>query len=137
MKLTCIRILFILTVMLVFAGCSTFESRVKEAQEEIEVSLKELNYTPRDVVLFKTERRMRKGKTWNQRQMRLHDRGERTWQELHQFFARDANYPFAYVLTVGESESDLEKIRWFEFKLDRVFTVYRLEFVKPQFSQNY
>ena len=69
--------------------------------------------------------------------MRMRDRGERTWPELHQFFAHDANYPFAYVLTVGESESDLEKIRWFEFKLDQVFTVYRLEFVKPQYRQEY
>jgi hypothetical protein len=123
--------------MLIFVGCSTFETRVKKAQEEIEQSLKDLNYTPRDVVLFKTERRLRKGRIWNERQMRMRDRGERTWPELHQFFAHDANYPFAYVLTVGESESDLEKIRWFEFKLDQVFTVYRLEFVKPQYRQEY
>ena len=33
-------------------------------------------------------------------------------------------------MVIGESESDLQKIRWYEFKIDNLYTVYRVEFVR-------
>ncbi len=49
---------------------------------------------------------------------------------LHQFFARDAKYDFDYDLRVGESSTDIESIRWFEFKLDTYYTICRVAFIR-------
>lgn len=118
--------------LVILSGCASFDARVKHAQTKIEESFQTLGYTPRDAIMFRTLPREMKGRRWVERTVRFRDRQDRSWQELHQFFRRNPAYDFDYYLTVGESESDLEKIRWFEFKLDRVFCVYRVEFVRSR-----
>ncbi|NLF38784.1 hypothetical protein GX586_05025 [bacterium] len=111
-------------------GCTTFETRVNQAQVEIENSFMKIGYSPADIIEFDKTPREMKGRSWTERRILFSDHGDRTWSSLHQFFAKDAAYPFDYHIGVGESESDVEKRRSFEFKLDQVFTVYRVEFVK-------
>lgn len=120
--------------LVLLSGCASFDSRVKHAQTRIEESFQTLGYTPRDAIMFRTLPREMKGRRWVERTVRFRDRQDRSWQELHQFFRRNPAYDFDYYLTVGESESDLEKIRWFEFKLDKVFCVYRVEFVRSRLA---
>jgi hypothetical protein len=136
MKLIWIRLMCIMPVLLLCVGCTSFDVQVKNAQKAIETSVKDLEYTPNDVIQFKTIRHNNKGVIWNERVMLLSDREDRTWKELHQYFAHDAEFPFSYELRVGESESDIEKIRWFQFNLDHVYTVYRLEFRRLQVRKN-
>ncbi|MCX7846704.1 MAG: hypothetical protein N2595_01530 [bacterium] len=115
-------------------GCASFDARVKHAQTKIEESFQTLGYTPRDAVMFRTTPREMKGRRWVERTVRFRDKMDRSWQELHQFFRRNPAYDFEYYLTVGESESDVEKIRWFEFKIDQVFCVYRVEFMRSRLA---
>jgi len=136
MKLIWMRLLCIVPLLLICVGCATFEERVKTAQKAIETSVKELGYTPNDVIQFKTTRHNSRGQIWNERVMMLRDLEDRSWKELHQYFKRDAKYPFDYALRVGESESDIEQIRWFQFNLDQAFTVYRLEFRRLHVKTN-
>jgi hypothetical protein len=35
-------------------------------------------------------------------------------------------------MTIGESDSDMQFIRWYEFKLDENYPIYRVEFAQPQ-----
>jgi hypothetical protein len=117
------------------AGCSSFDSRVKEAQTQIEDSFEGLGYQTGDVVEFTSQRRELKDHEWFERRVRFRDRGDRDPAAIHQYFAHDAPYEFEYDLLVGESLSTIQKIRWYEFKIDDVFTVYRVEFVsrvRPQ-----
>ncbi len=116
------------------AGCSSFQSQVKHAQAGIEESFKNIGYTPRDAIEYRSTPREMKDRQWVERTVRFRDRQDRTWPELHQYFRNTAQYDFDYYLTVGESESDLEKIRWFEFKIDQVYCVYRVEFVRSRLA---
>jgi len=117
-----------------FSGCASFQSRVKDAQVSIENSFQDIGYTPRDAITFRATPREMKGRQWVERTVRFRDKQDRTWQELHKFFRNNPKYNFEYYLTVGESESDLEKIRWFEFKIDQLFCIYRVEFVRSRLA---
>ncbi len=129
-KKTVLTPLFITAVLslLFVSGCTTFPGKVKNAQKEIENSFQTLGYSPRDVIDFDTIKRERDGQKWFQRNIVFKDHEDKTWKELHQYFAHDAPYNFDCELAVGESESDIQKIRWFEFKLDKFYTIYRIEF---------
>ncbi len=125
-------ILFFLTAA-ILTGCATpFNERVKEAQAEIEASFKKLGYSPntRDVMKYKVVPRMKRDREWEEKQISFRDHGDRSWVGLHKFFVQDADYNFDYGLRIGDSTSDIEKIRWFEIQLDDVFTIYRIGFVK-------
>ena len=127
----------LLSLLFLISGCASFESKVENAQREILESVDNLGYSPNDVKYFSTKRRERNGKTWNERDMRLRDHEDRSWQELHQYFSREVKYNFDNTLTVGESESDIERIRWFEFKINQFYTIFRLEFKRPQTNPDY
>lgn len=125
----------VLMASAVLVGCASFDDQVREAQEQIEQSFEQLGYGPGDVLEFTSSRRELKGKEWFERNVRFRDRGDREPAMIHQYFAQDAPYEFDYDLRIGESESVVQKIRWYEFKLDEIFTVYRVEFVsrvRPQ-----
>lgn len=124
-----LRFAGIASVILLFCvGCTTFPDKVARAQSEIEASFQQLGYSPSDVALFETFPRERQGNLWYMRHIVFQDRGNKSWPDLRQFFAHEANYSFDFDLAVGESESDIQKVRWFEFKLDTHYTVYRVEF---------
>lgn len=127
-------LLAVCAALVAFSGCSSFQSRVKHAQVSIENSFQNIGYTPRDAISFRSTPREMKGRQWVERTVRFRDRQDRTWQELHQYFRNNPQYDFEYYLTVGESESDLEKIRWFEFKIDQIYCVYRVEFVRSRLA---
>jgi hypothetical protein len=127
----CLAIAAVLSLLL--SSCASFDNRVRVAQKEIEDSFKELGYTTGDVIEFTSTHRELKGRKWFERDVRFRDRGDREPAAIHQYFAHDAPYDFDYDLRVGESESVVQKIRWYEFKLDEIFTIYRIEFVgRPQ-----
>ncbi len=112
-------------------SCTTFNDRVRKAQNGIGRSLEELGYSPVDVVNFRKIPRTMKGRAWDERQVMFRDHEDRSWNELFKYFKYDADYEHdKFDLAVGESATDLETIRWFEFKIDRVFSVYRVGFIR-------
>jgi len=123
----------------VLTGCTTFTARVAEAQKAIEKSFMQLGYGPRDIEPsyipgssnYSSTLHTMRGRTWMERQVRFRDHQDRKGAELTKFFRQDAKFAFEHELTIGDSESDIEKIRWYEFKLDQFYTVYRIEFVRP------
>jgi len=127
------KLISILITATILAGCATpFNERVKKAQAEIETSFKTLGYFPntRDVMKYQVVRKSKKGREWDEKQITFRDHQDRSNMDLHKFFLKDAYYNFDYGLRIGESVSDIEKIRWFEFQLDDVFTIYRIGFVQ-------
>jgi hypothetical protein len=125
------KIIFIFAAIAFLSGCATpFAEHVKTAQTEIEASFQKIGYTPRNVIKYKKVPRVKKDRKWEEKQISFLDLGSRNWKSLHEYFAHDADYSFDCHLTVGESESDIEKVRWFEFNLDKVYTVYRIGFIR-------
>jgi len=107
-----------------------FNERVINAQNEIAKSFSKIGYGPIDAVTSRSVPQQMQGKKWFERQVSFADRGDKEWDQLHHFFARGAEYDFDYDLRVGESSTDLESIRWFEFKLDYYYTICRVAFVR-------
>ncbi len=117
----------------ILAGCATpFNERVDEAQSEIEASFAKLGYSPapQDVMKYKVVPRVKREFKWKEKQISFRDHGDKSWTALHKYFAKDADYDFDYGLRIGDSASDIEQIRWFEFQLDDVYTIYRIGFVR-------
>jgi hypothetical protein len=128
----CISRLLPLTICLGLCACTAFDERVTVSQATIDESFNKIGYTPKDVIDFRTTPRSMKGRTWVERSIRFKDKGDRPLAEITKFFKQDAAYPFEYYMTVGESDSDLQFIRWYEFKLDENYPIYRVEFAQPQ-----
>jgi len=129
--LRCARLAGVVGFVFLLCSCTTFNDRVREAQNKIGRSLEELGYGPVDVVNFRKIPRTMKGRTWDERQVMFRDHEDRSWNELFKYFKYDADYDHEECdLSVGESETDLETIRWFEFKIERVFSVYRVGFIR-------
>ena len=114
------------------AGCTTFAERTKTAQTEIEKSFVKLGYSPsrKDTIEYTSTPRTMRGQTWMERQVRFLDHCDRDGTGLTKFFRKEAGFKFDHDIVIGESESDLQKIRWYEFKIDSLYTVYRVEFVR-------
>ena len=130
-RATCLAVAAVMSLLL--TSCASFDDRVREAQQQIEDSFEELGYSTGDVIEFTSTHRELKGRDWFERDVRFRDHGDRAPAAIHQYFAHEAPYEFDYDLRVGESESVVQKIRWYEFKLDEIFTIYRIEFVgRPQ-----
>lgn len=127
-RISCLLLCSVVLSLFFLTGCTGFSGHVKDAQQEIEQSFQALGYSPRDVINFDTIPQERGEKKWFQRNIVFKDHEDKSWTELHQYFAHDAPYDFDCDLAVGESESDIQKIRWFEFKLDKYYTIYRIEF---------
>jgi len=124
-----ITVCSVLIVML--SACQApFNERVTKAQDEIAASFSRIGYGPADVVTVKSVPQQMQGKKWNERQVAFSDHCDREWDMLHQFFAHDAKYDFDYDLRVGESSTDIESIRWFEFKLDTYYPICRVAFIR-------
>jgi len=127
------KFIIVFLTCVILAGCATpFNERVEKAQTEIEASFAKLGYSPspRDVMKYKIVPRVKKEFKWDEKQISFRDHGDKSWTALHKYFAQDAKYDFDYGLRIGDSESDIEKIRWFEFQLDDVYTIYRIGFVR-------
>jgi len=127
------KFIVIFIVNLILMGCAIpFNDRVKNAQSEIEDSFKKLGYYPnkRDVMKYKVVPRVKREFKWNEKQISFRDNGDKSWTGLHKFFAQDAKFDFDYELRIGDSTSDIEQIRWFEFQLDDIYTIYRIGFVR-------
>jgi hypothetical protein len=84
------------------------------------------------VVEFKSTPHTKKGRSWVERTIRFQDKGDRPLPQITKFFRQDAQYDFEHYMTIGESDSDMQFIRWYEFKLDKTYPIYRIEFVRPQ-----
>jgi len=121
-----------LAVCLGLCACTSFDERVTVSQATIDESFNKIGYTPKDVIDYRTTPRSMKGRTWVERSIRFKDKGDRPLAEITKFFKQDAAYPFEYYMTVGESDSDMQFIRWYEFKLDENYPIYRIEFAQPQ-----
>jgi len=121
-----------LILIVLLSACKTvpFNERVTNAQDEIAASFSRIGYGPADVVSVRKVPQRMQGKKWDERQVSFADHCDREWNRLHQFFAYDAHYNFDYDLTVGESSTDLESIRWFEFKLDTFYPICRVAFIR-------
>lgn len=121
-----------LVFSLALCACTSFSERVATSQASIDESFSKLGYTPKDVVEFKSTPREMKGRTWVERSIRFQNKGDRKLADITRFFQQDAQYPFDYYMTIGESDSDMQFIRWYEFKLDENYPIYRVEFAQPQ-----
>ncbi len=107
-----------------------FNERVTKAQDAIAASFSKIGYGPADVVTVSSIPQQMQGKKWFERQVAFRDHCDKEWDAVHQFFARDAKYDFDYYLTVGESSTDIESIRWYEFKLDEFYPICRVAFIR-------
>jgi hypothetical protein len=126
------RLLWASVAAVLLGACTSFESRVQVAQAQIDESFASLGYTPKDVVEFKSTPHTKKGRSWVERTIRFQDKGDRPLPQITKFFRQDAQYDFEHYMTIGESDSDMQFIRWYEFKLDKTYPIYRIEFVRPQ-----
>ncbi len=127
------KIIIVFIASVILAGCAIpFNERVKEAQTEIEASFQKLGYSPapQDIMKYKIVPRVKRERKWEEKQISFRDNGRMSWTALHKYFAKDAGYNFNYGLRIGDSTSNLEQIRWFEFQLDDVYTIYRIGFVR-------
>ena len=125
------KIIICAAFIVALSACQApFNERVIKAQDEIAVSFTKIGYGPINVISVREVPHQMQGKKWNERQVSFRDQCEKEWSKLHQFFAHDAEYDFDYYLTVGESVTDVESIRWFEFKLDQYYTICRVAFVR-------
>ena len=107
---------FCLFFIAALSACQApFNERVLNAQDEIASSFSKIGYGPIDVISSRSVPQMMQGKKWQERQVSFADRGDKEWNELHQFFRRDAKYDFDYDLRVGGISTDLESVRWVEF----------------------
>lgn len=123
--------IFCLAFIAAISACQApFNERVINAQNEIAASFSKIGYGPMDAVTSRSVPQQMQGKKWFERQVSFADRCDKEWDQLHKFFLRDAKYDFDYDLRVGESSTDLESIRWFEFKLDHYYTICRVAFVR-------
>ncbi len=125
------KLFSILILLLLLSACQApFNERVKKAQDDIAASFGRLGYGPADVVTMNSVPQDMLGKKWEEKQVAFRDHCDRPWGELHQFFAHDAKYDFDYYLLVGESVTDIESIRWFQFKLDEFYPICRVAFIR-------
>ena len=70
--------------------------------------------------------------TWKKKHVRLRDNYKLDWAALHKYFKTEVDYSEkdSLGMRVGEAEADKQKVRSFEFVLDKWCEVYYVEFVR-------
>ncbi len=130
------KILALLAVLLLSGCAATFDQRVKNTQDEIDTAIQNLGYTKSDILLSQMEKTTKTRDdvtyTWQKKHLRLRDNYKLDWAALHKYFKTEVDYSEedALDLRIGEAEADRQKVRSFEYVLDKWCEVYYVEFVR-------
>ena len=130
------KILAILAVILLSGCASTLSERVANTQKEIDLAISALGYTKNDILLSQFEETTKTKDdvtfTWKKKHVRLRDNYKLDWAALHKYFKSEVNYSEedSLDLRIGEAEADKQKVRSFEYVLDKWCEVYYVEFVR-------
>lgn len=126
-----------ITALLLLSGCaSTLQDRVENTQKEIDLAIEALGYGKSDVISSHFEETTKTKDdvtyTWKKKHVRLRDNYKLEWPALHKYLKTEVNYSEedALDLRVGEAEADKQKVRSFEYVLDKWCEVYYVEFVR-------
>ena len=130
------KILAIMAVILLSGCASTLSERVANTQKDIDLAILALGYTKSDILQSQFEETTKtKGDetfTWKKKHVRLRDNYKLDWPALHKYFKTEVDYSEKdhRDLRVGEAEADKQKVRSFEYVLDKWCEVYYVEFVR-------
>ena len=130
------KILAIMAVILLSGCASTLSERVANTQKDIDLAILALGYTKSDILQSQFEETTTtKGDetfTWKKKHVRLRDNYKLDWPALHKYFKTEVDYSEKdhLDLRVGEAEADKQKVRSFEYVLDKWCEVYYVEFVR-------
>ena len=130
------KILAIMAVILLSGCASTLSDRVANTQKEIDLAISALGYTKSDILQSQFEETTKTKDdetfTWKKKHVRLRDNYKLDWPALHKYFKTEADYSEKdhLDLRVGEAEADKQKVRSFEYVLDKWCEVYYVEFVR-------
>ena len=126
-----------ITALRLLSGCaSTLQDRVENTQKEIDLAIEALGYGKSDVISSHFEETTKTKDdvtyTWKKKHVRLRDNYKLEWPALHKYLKTEVNYSEedALDLRVGEAEADKQKVRSFEYVLDKWCEVYYVEFVR-------
>ena len=130
------KILAIMAVILLSGCASTLSNRVANTQKEIDLAISALGYTKSDILQSQFEETTKtkddETSTWKKKHVRLRDNYKLDWAALHKYFKTEVDYSEkdSLGMRVGEAEADKQKVRSFEFVLDKWCEVYYVEFVR-------
>ncbi|MBQ7555071.1 hypothetical protein IJS98_01270 [bacterium] len=130
------KILAIMAVILLSGCASTLSNRVANTQKEIDLAISALGYTKSDILQSQFEETTKtkddETYTWKKIHVRLRDNYKLDWAALHKYFKTEVDYSEkdSLGMRVGEAEADKQKVRSFEFVLDKWCEVYYVEFVR-------
>ena len=105
-------------------------------QKEIDLAIEALGYGKSDIISSHFEETTKTKDdvtyTWKKKHVRLRDNYKLEWPALHKYLKTEVNYSEedALDLRVGEAEADKQKVRSFEYVLDKWCEVYYVEFVR-------
>ena len=130
------KLLSLLAVLLL-SGCAvTLDQRVTNTQNEIDAAIQALGYTKSDILLSQFEKTTKTRDdvtyTWQKKHLRLRDNYKLDWSQLHKYLKTEVDYSEedSLDLRIGEAEADKQKVRSFEYVLDKWCEVYYVEFVR-------
>lgn len=137
-RTACARLAVLATLAMLGACTTPFPARVEHAQSAIFASFQKIGYSPRDIIGSPTTTpHVMRGRTWFERQIRFRDKQTLDYKQLSKFFdplakgsKPHSGFDFEYDFSISESESDIERVRSYDFKLDRYYTIYRVDFVR-------
>ena len=130
------KILAIMAVILLSGCASTLSERVANTQKDIDLAILALGYTKSDILQSQfeetTKTKDNETFTWKKKHVRLRDNYKLDWPALHKYFKTEVDYSEKdhLDLRVGEAEADKQKVRSFEYVLDKWCEVYYVEFVR-------
>ena len=130
------KILAIMAVILLSGCASTLSNRVDNTQKDIDLAISALGYTKSDILQSQFEETTKTKDdvtyTWKKKHVRLRDNYKLDWAALHKYFKTEVDYSEkdSLGMRVGEAEADKQKVRSFEFVLDKWCEVYYVEFVR-------
>lgn len=130
------KILAIMAVILLSGCASTLSERVANTQKDIDLAILALGYTKSDILQSQFEETTKTKDdetfTWKKKHVRLRDNYKLDWPALHKYFKTEVDYSEKnhLDLRVGEAEADKQKVRSFEYVLDKWCEVYYVEFVR-------
>ncbi|MBO7434375.1 hypothetical protein J6U76_00060 [bacterium] len=129
--------ILLLSAILLLSGCAaTFDKRVTNTQNEIDSAIQALGYTKSDIISSRFEETTKTRDdvtyTWQKKHLRLRDNYKYDWAALHKYFKTEVDYSEkdSLDLRIGEAEADKQKVRSFEYVLDKWCEVYYVEFVR-------
>ena len=130
------KLLSLLAVLLL-SGCAvTLDPRVTNTQNAIDAAIQALGYTKSDILLSQFEKTTKTRDdvtyTWQKKHLRLRDNYKLDWSQLHKYLKTEVDYSEedSLDLRIGEAEADKQKVRSFEYVLDKWCEVYYVEFVR-------